>query len=88
VIDGVPVRPPSALASLDAERTAVVVFSCFYDEIAARIRADRADLSVFPCSSVVAGQRFQPLVELVAYYAEVERFYPRLFSRSRMELAA
>jgi hypothetical protein len=36
--------------------------------------------------SVVAGQRFQPLVDLVAYYTEVERYYPRLFSHAHMEL--
>jgi hypothetical protein len=88
VIDGIPIHPQSALASLDAERTAVVVFSCFYDEIATSIRADRADLAVFSYSSVVAGQRFQPLVDLLRYYTEVERFYPRLFCGSHMQLAA
>jgi hypothetical protein len=39
-IGGVTIRPQSALSSLDGERTAVVVFSCFYDKIAARIRSD------------------------------------------------
>ena len=34
-IDGITIWPLSALTTLDGERTAVVVFSCFYDEIAA-----------------------------------------------------
>jgi hypothetical protein len=88
IIDGVTIRPFSALTSLDGERTAVVVFSCFYEEIAARIRAERPDIAVVPYGTVVASQRFQPLVDLVAYYAEVERYYPRLFGAARMELAA
>jgi hypothetical protein len=87
-INGAIVRPFSALTTLDGERTAVVVFSCFYDDIAARIRAERPDIKVVPYGAVVADQRFQPLVELVAYYAEVERYYPRLFGVRRMELAA
>lgn len=87
-IDGVSIRPFSALTSLDGECTAVVVFSCFYDEIAARIRAERPDIAVLPYGTVVANQRFQPLVDLVAYYTEVERYYPRLFGPARMELAA
>jgi hypothetical protein len=87
-IDGVTIRPLSALTTLDGERTAVVVFSCFYDDICARVRAERPDIAVVPYDTVVASQRFQPLVDLVAYYSEVERYYPRLFSASRMELAA
>jgi hypothetical protein len=87
-IDGIAIRPLSALTALDGERTAVVVFSCFYDEISARIRAERPDIAVVPYGAVVAGQRFQPLVDLVAYYTEVERYYPCLFSATRMELAA
>jgi hypothetical protein len=87
-IDGVTIRPLSALATLDGERTAVVVFSCFYDEIAARVRAERPDVAVMPHTTAVANQRFQPLVDLVAYYTEVERYYPMLFSPTRMELAA
>jgi hypothetical protein len=85
-IAGVTIRPQSVLSSLDGERTAVVVFSCFYEEIAARIRSERPDLAIVPYNSVVAGQRFQPLVDLVAYYTEVERYYPRLFSQTHMEL--
>ena len=87
-VNGVTIRPLSALATLDGERTAVVVFSCFHDEIAAKIKAERPDIVVFPYSAVVANQRFQPLVDLVAYFTEVERYYPRLFGATRMELAA
>ena len=88
VIDGVTIRPFSALTALEGARTAVVVFSCFYDEIAATIRAERPDIAVVPYGTVVASRRFQPLVELVAYYTEVERYYPRLFGAARMERAA
>jgi hypothetical protein len=87
-IDGVTIRPLSALATLDGERTAVVVFSCFYEEIAARIKSERPDIAAVPYHTVVASQRFQPLVDLVAYYTEVGRYYPRLFSATRMEIAA
>jgi len=67
----------------------VVVFSCFYDEIAARVRAERPDIAVIPYTTAVANQRFQPLVDLIAYYAEVERYYPLLFSEAHLaELAA
>ena len=65
-----------------------MVFSCFHDEIAARIKAERPDIVVLPYTAVVANQRFQPLVDLVAYFTEVERYYPRLFGATRMELAA
>lgn len=88
VVDGVTIRPFSALMPLDGESTAVVVFSCFYDEIATRIRAERPDMTVLPYGAVVTNQRFQPLVDLVAYYTEVERYYPQLFTPARMELAA
>ncbi len=87
-VNGITIRPLSALATLDGERTAVVVFSCFHDEIAARITAERPDIVVLPYTAVVANQRFQPLVDLVAYFSEVERYYPRLFDATRMELAA
>jgi len=87
-IDGVLVRPLSAATSLDGECTAIVVFSCFFDEIAARVRAERPDIAVIPYHTVIATRRFQPLVDLVAYYREVERYYPRLFADARMELAA
>ena len=87
-VNGITIRPLSALATLDGERTAVVVFSCFHDEIAARIKAERPDIVVLPYTAVVANQRFQPLVDLVSYFSEVERYYPRLFDATRMELAA
>jgi len=87
-INGITIRPLSALTTLDGERTAVVVFSCFHDEIAARIRAERPDVVVLPFTAVVANRRFQPLVDLVTYFTEVERYYPRIFGATRMELAA
>ena len=88
-IEGITVRPLSALTTLDGHGTAVVVFSCFYDEIAARVRAERPDIAVIPYTTAVANQRFQPLVDLIAYYAEVERYYPLLFSEAHLaELAA
>ena len=64
-VDGITIRPLSALTTLDGERTAVVVFSCFHDEIAARIKAERPDVVVLPYTAVVANRRFQPLVDLV-----------------------
>ena len=87
-IDGLTIRPMSAITSLDGERTAVVVFSCFYDEIAERVKAERPDITVLPYGAVVASQRFQPLVDLIAYFTEVEQYYPVLFGARRMELAA
>ncbi len=87
-VDGVTVKPMSALGPLNGEQTAVIVFSCFYDEIAARIKAERPELSVIPYQAVTHNRRFQPLVDLIAYFTEVERYYPRLFTPARMELAA
>src|SRR5207245_9258768 len=31
--EGIPVKPPAALRELDPAHTAIVVFSCFFDEI-------------------------------------------------------
>jgi hypothetical protein len=56
------------------------------EALAAKIRSDRRDLALAPGHSVVGGQRFQPLVDLVAYYSEVERYYPQLFSQTQMQL--
>jgi hypothetical protein len=88
VIDGVTVRPMSALNTLEGEPAAVVVFSCFYDEIAARLKTECPDVAVVPHGAVIASKRFQPIADLIAYYTEVERYYPRLFAARRMELAA
>ena len=56
------------------------------EALAARIRSERSDSAVVSYNSMVAGQRFQPLVDLVAYYSEVERYYPQLFSKTQIEL--
>lgn len=87
VIDGVTVHPPSALRQLDETGTAVVVFSCFVDAIAARVRRE-GNFFVVPAVDLVAARRFQPLVDLVAYFQEVERYYPVLFADAAVEAAA
>lgn len=86
-LDEVIVRPPSSLRELDATRTAVVVFSCFFDEISSAIRA-LGPFKVLAAESVVAERRFPPLSDMVAYFEEVERYYPATFKRPSMEAAA
>jgi hypothetical protein len=87
VVDGVTVRPPSAIAGLDPAATAVVVFSCFVEEIAALVRAE-GPFAVLPAASLVAARRFRPLADLVAYFQEIERYYPVLFTDAAVEKAA
>ncbi len=86
-VEGIAIQPPSALDYLNDRTTAVVVFSCFVDEIAAAVRA-RGDFAIVPADRLVAHRRFRPLVDLVAYYEEVERSYPVLFADPALEAAA
>src|SRR5262249_10293672 len=58
-INGIPVRPPSDLSAAAEESTAVVVFSCYFDEISSAIRSIGA-FSIFRAEDVASG-RFAPL---------------------------
>jgi hypothetical protein len=87
-VEGITVCPPSAIDTLDSESTAIVVFSCFYDDIARAIAATGSQIAVLPATTATAERRFQPLVNLVGYFREIERYYPRVFSAERTELAA
>lgn len=87
VVDGVGVRPPSELKACDPRTTAVVVFSCFLEQIEPLVKAQGA-FAVLPVTRLVAAQRFRPLVDLVSYFQEVERYYPVIFEARAAEVAA
>jgi len=65
-----------------------VVFSCFSDEIARPIAATASAIAVLPATTATAPRRFQPLVNLVEYFREIERYYPRVFNADCTERAA
>jgi hypothetical protein len=84
VVDGVPVSAPHRLDGEDPSRTALVVFSCAFDEIAAAI-ARRGPFAVYRTQDVVSVPGFQPLADIVAYFDEVERHYPVVFAPPALE---
>jgi hypothetical protein len=86
-IEGVVVRGPSALRELDPAHSAVVVFSCYFDEIHAAARAEGAT-HVLPAAAAGAALPFRPLLNFVGYFKEVERYYPNLFLERVPEVAA
>lgn len=79
VVDGVTVRGPSALRDLDPARSAVVVFSCYFDDIKRAAMAEGAT-RVIAASDACAHLPFRPLSNFVGYFAEVEKYYPNLFA--------
>lgn len=76
---GYDVRPPSALRDCDPARTAVVVFSCFVDDIR-RAVADLGPFAVLPVNDLLATRRLRPLADVIGYFEEVERYYPAIFA--------
>jgi hypothetical protein len=87
VVDSVPVAPPSALRELDPARTAIVACSCFVDEITVAAQAI-GPFRVFSAADLLARRRFAPLADLIAYFDEVERYYPVLFTDAVEDVAA
>lgn len=86
-VEGLEVKPPSALAELDPRRTVVIVFSCYLHEITTAARAF-GPYPIVSATEAVADRPFSPLTEMVGYFAEVERYYPVLFHRTGLEAAA
>jgi hypothetical protein len=86
-IDGVQVRGPEALRELDHAQAAVVVFSCYFDEIRAAALSEGAQ-HVLPATEACAKLPFRPLLNFVGYFTEVERYYPNLFVERSAEAAA
>jgi hypothetical protein len=78
-VESVEVRTPDTLCDLDPRQTAVVVFSCYVDEIRAAVRA-HGDYNVFVASEIVSNRSFRPVADLVEYFREVEQYYPVLFA--------
>ena len=87
VVEGVAVRPPQALLDFAPERTAVIVFSCFVEEITASVRA-LGSFAVVPADCLLPERRFHPLTDMVQHFEEIERYYPAIFSKPRLEAAA
>lgn len=86
-VEGVAVRGPEALRALDPATSAVVVFSCYVDEIRAAALAEGA-AHVIPATDACMKLPFQPLLNFVGFFGEVERYYPNLFLDSVREPAA
>lgn len=86
-VDGVEVRGPEALRALDPQRSAIVVFSCYFDDIRAAAQAEGA-IHVFKALEVSTQVSFKPLNDFVGYFTEAERYYPNLFTEQRLEAAA
>jgi hypothetical protein len=78
------VHGPEVLRSLDPATTAVVVFSCAFDAIAAQV-ATRGPFAVVRATDVVEERRFRPLCDMVRYFEEVEQHYPILFAQAAAE---
>jgi hypothetical protein len=87
IVDGVHVRPPQALLDLQPERTAVIVFSCFVEEITASVLA-LGRFAVVPADSVLPERRFHPLTDMVKQFEEIECHYPAIFFKPCLDAAA
>ncbi len=87
VVGGMRVDPPSALSGFDPATTAVVVFSCYLEDITEAVHR-LGPFRVFAADAVTAARRVAPLPDLIRYFDEIERYYPVLFRGTESGMAA